>query len=348
MASDSFEFDSWCAENELTEETKAALIEAGFDSYKSLCLLDEVKVKQYFKKLIPGQMLLLTQGVSLFHLEDTGTRTRRETRDNASSSESAQQGTASAEAPADLKKILEQGGSLSATQVLELLQNSSATATLTPRISTRISEDNGERFLDPFQFGKGNFIAKNRPVTDYVSNLTRGEQPTTVNIGGVEFASSAVRKIAHDKLTVAQYMEGAIRITRDMVLEDGANLDQIMDYLNYLIQVAVFAQSFAWPNVLGYDKVYRKEQASLGFRWGTSSPFLMTSQLQKPAQLVTENHTKKKTTQVKDPKSGKTICLKFNGHNGCQLKACQFAHVCRACYEDHPEVQHKADRASKN
>ena len=133
MASDSFEFDSWCAENEIAEETKTALTEAGFDSYKSLCLLDEVKIKQYFKKLIPGQLLLLIQGVSLFHLEDTRTRNTRETRDNASTSESAQQSTASPEAPADPKTILEKGGSLSATQVLELLQNFSATATLAPR-----------------------------------------------------------------------------------------------------------------------------------------------------------------------------------------------------------------------
>ena len=133
-----------------------------------------------------------------------------------------------------------------------------------------------------------------------------------------------------------------------MVLQNGANLDQVMDYLNYLLQVAVFAQSFALPNVLGYDKVYRKEQARLGFRWGTSSLFLMTSQLQKPAQPFTETSTTRKATQAKDPKSGKTICLKFNGYNRCQLKACQFAHVCRACYEDHPEVQHKADKSSKN
>ena len=43
------------------------------------------------------------------------------------------QGTASAEAPADPKTIREQGAFLSATQVLELLQNFSATATLAPR-----------------------------------------------------------------------------------------------------------------------------------------------------------------------------------------------------------------------
>ena len=73
----------------------------------------------------------------------------------------------------------------------------------------------------------------------------------------------------------------------------------------------------------------------------------MTSQLQKPAQKFKETSTTK-ATQAKDPKSGKTICLKFNDYNGCQLKACQFAHVCPACYEDHPEVLHKADKSSKN
>lgn len=343
---DAWEFENWCTENELTQDTITALTEAGFTSYKTLSLLDEAKVRQLFKKLQPAQLLLLIEGVSLFKVAKTQTSTRRNNSQDESEASEEMGRT-------DPKAILDAGGSLSPAQVLDILkENPTVASSFAPSRTTATCPDvTGESFLDPFQFGKGGFCSKNRAVPDYVSSLTRGEQPTTVTIGGVEFASNAPRRVPHEKLTMAQFMEGAIRITRDLVLEDGANLEQVMDYLNYLIQVAVFAQSFPWVNVLGYDKVYRKEQASLGFRWGTASPFLMTSQLQKPAP-PTEGGSKKRTpTQARtDPKTGKTVCFRFNGHNGCQLKNCNFAHVCRACFEDHPEVQHKSDKhhQSKN
>lgn len=350
---EAWEFTNWCAENELNEDTQAALEELGFNSYKSLRLLDEAKIRQFFKKLQPAQLLLLIQGVSLFHMPDPKPDPKPSSQRMDLTAEVTTEVPQPPREKPNAKAILDGGGSLSSAQLLDLLaENPVMSATLAPRTTAATPEVTGETFMDPFQFGKGTYGSKNRSVPEYVSNLTRGEQPTTVTIGGVEFASNAQRKVQHEKLTMAQFMEGAIRITRDLVLEDGANLEQVMDYLNYLIQVAVFAQSFPWANVLSYDKVYRKEQASLGFRWGTSSPFLMTTHLQKPvlqnAQADRGIKRKAPTQARTDPKSGKTVCFRFNGHNGCQLKNCNFAHVCRACFEAHPEVQHKNDNASKN
>ena len=331
---DTWEFNKWCDHNELTEDTKTSLTELGFTSYKSLALLDEAKVRNYFKKLQPAQLLLLIEGISVLTMEQPKANKRR----------LAEEVEVLEATKKDPKEVLEAGGSLSATTLMDLLKDHPVLAA-----GNKATTQQGETFLDPFQFGKGSFGAKIRSVPDYVSSLTRGEQPTTVTIGGVEFSSNMTRKVPHEKLTMAQFMEGAIRITRDFVLEDGANLDQVMDYLNYLIQVAVFAQSFPWINVLAYDKIYRKEQAGLGFRWGTASPFLMTSHLQKPTPLADTTTNKKRAAQSKtDPKSGKTVCFKYNGLNGCQLKNCNFAHVCRTCFEDHPEVQHKAEKTPKN
>lgn len=341
---DAWEFEQWCTTNELSEDTISAMTEMGFNSYKTLALLDEAKIKQYFgKKLMPAQLLLLSHGVSILHMQDTQSRTRTYHEEETPEENPGNQLPENKEDP---KTVLEAGGSLSAAALLDLLKDH---PTLAGAKSLPDPQARGETFMDPFQFGKGLCASKCRAVPEYVSNLTRGEQPTTVTIGGVEFASNMSRKVPHEKLTMAQFMEGALRITRDLVLEDGANLDQVMDYLNYLIQVAVFAQSFPWVNVLSYDKIYRKEQASLGFRWGTASPFLMTSHLQKPTPQGDGATKRRPQTQAKtDPKSGKTICFKFNGLNGCQLRNCNFAHVCRVCFEDHPEVQHKAEKSSKN
>jgi len=157
------------------------------------------------------------------------------------------------------------------------------------------------------------------------------------------------KKYSHDKLSMAQYMEGAMRILHARMTEDGIGIETAADYVNYIIQVGVFAQSFQWQSVLHYDNVYQNKQQALGFKWGTGSAFLMTSHLQKPVIPAADGGNNKKTSTLavpKDPKSGKSVCLSFNDSNGCQRAACKFVHVCRSCFGDHPEVQHKVDKST--
>ena len=195
-------------------------------------------------------------------------------------------------------------------------------------------------FYDPYQFGRDTFSTKKRHVVDFISSLCRTEETASVTLGGVEFKSTATRKLQHEKLTAPQYMEGALRILRAMVIEDGINLEYSMDYVNYLIQVAVFAQSFNWTNVLSYDKDYRQEQHELGFKWGRGSPVLMTSRLQRPVASPSIDVRKKsaanKTPQPRDPKSGIIMSEIKCRVNRCQLPNCRYAHVCHTCFADHP------------
>ena len=101
-----------------------------------------------------------------------------------------------------------------------------------------------------------------------------------MNLGGIEFRSTAARKPQHDRLSMSQYMEGSLRLLRAIILGDGASTEHIMDYINYMVQVAVFSQTYAWHSVLAYDIEYRAQQQDLGFRWGTGSAFLMSSHQQ--------------------------------------------------------------------
>lgn len=339
---DNFEFDKWCEEFELNEETKKAILEQGYNSYRSLRHLDEAKVKSQFRKLQPAQLSLLAEGVELLHpptQTPAGSRTS-----NAATEQGSRGPTAAEKGPPDALTNLQKGESLTADQVLDLLKENAAVAGAF-NMTDQTSPSPGSAILDPFQFGKNKFGAKLRSVPDYVTSLTRGEQPTSFTLGGMDFISTTHRKLSHDKLSLAQYMEGALRITRDLVTEDGASLEHVMDYINHIIQVALFAQSFTWSSVLSYDRVYRKEQSNLGFRWGTPSSMLMASHLSKSTlPLQSDSNRKKPMGQTKDPKTGKIVCLRFNGYNGCSLKSCSYAHVCRACFEDHPEVQHKSDK----
>lgn len=336
---DDFEFPKWCEEFELTEDTKAALLEQGYNSYKSLRHLDEAKVKNQFgKKLKPAQVSLVVEGVSILHPPEKPASQARKDPPPAGQDPPEIQVEED-----DVLSKLKKGDSLTGAQVLDLLrQNTSIGSTFDTAAGQMTDQAAGNTtFLDPFQFGKGRFSSKLRAVPDYVSSLARGDNPTTISLGNMDFVSTSQKKVPHEKLTMAQYMEGAIRMTRDLITEDSANLEQITDYLSYVVQVALFGQSFTWSSVLSYDKVYRREQAAMGFKWGTPSPLLMTSHLLKPTN---EGVIKKKAqvTQTKDPKSGKMVCLRYNGHQGCSLRSCNFAHVCRACFEEHPEVSHKS------
>ena len=353
--SSEFEFDAWCKEYELNPDTCQALQELGYNSYRSLRHLDDQKIKTHFKKLLPAQQSLLLEGVTMLNPPPTPSETEKAStsRSPSGGSQADQVAESSTSQPArdqDLLKVLDKGGALNATQVLDLLRNNPSVAANFKPSSAAIPamdlQDQGEPFLDPFQLGRSKFASKKRSVPEFVSSLTRGEENTTLSLGGVEFTTTANKKVSHEKLTMAQYMEGALRIVRAMVIEDGASLEQVMDYINYIIQVSVFGQTFAWSNVMQYDKVYRNEQAALGFRWGTASAFLMTSHLQKPqptaSGLVKKTGNKMQT--AKDPKSGKIICHKFNGTNGCDLVVCNYAHVCKTCYGDHAEVSHKKNQ----
>ena len=47
-------------------------------------------------------------------------------------------------------------------------------------------------------------------------------------------------------------------------------------YLAYTIKVGEMADRYNWQSILQYDRVYRIQQATYGFRWGSDSPHLTT------------------------------------------------------------------------
>ena len=210
---------------------------------------------------------------------------------------------------------------------------------------------------DPFSFGTGPYVGKKRrQVTEYVTNMLAVDpsydSDSTVTIGGVDFSVAKGKKVTQDKVRVPHYMEGALRILREMILEDDMPPNQIINHLNYLIQIACFAQTMPWKRVLNYDTIYRREQHQHGFAWGTGSAFLMQAQLsphevQIPNQLgkktgPTPNNTKKMPpTSVVHPKTGKPICGKWNSTNGCDYDNCRYVHACKTCFaENHNQTQH--------
>ena len=87
-------------------------------------------------------------------------------------------------------------------------------------------------------------------------------------------------------------------------------------------------KTFSWPSLMKYDVEYRKTQAS-------HSHFLIqllvgvTAPSRRNTGLTNQQHYQHRY----DPKSGRVICIQFNGRNGRALPHCRYAHVCGSCYD---------------
>ena len=88
----------------------------------------------------------------------------------------------------------------------------------------------------------------------------------------------------HDKIRMQHYMEGTIRLLRELILEEVISKAYIVNHLNYLIQMACFAQTKKWQDVLKYDAIYCWEKQQNGFMCGKTSSCLTS--IQRPIPLI--------------------------------------------------------------
>ena len=355
---DEFEFLAWCTENELENETIELLVKKGFKSYKSISRLNEETLKREFSKHItPGQYMLLQGGVEtvrphpIVDTETTGPQTPQHQQNAASDTLSPntlpqQPPLPGQQPPPPGPQIPPATQQLSASDLLAMWHTAGQ---LQP--ATAILEGKAD---DPFGFGTGpHGGSKCRQIGEYITHIFSTDadfdQDTTVNLGGVEFSLAKGKKVPQDKIRIQHFMEGSLRILREMIIDDSMPSIQIINHINYLIQIACLSQTNAWKKVKDYDTIYRREQHKHGFAWGKNSAFLLQSQLgsaeSAPYQAKKGNATFTKRPplpSVRNPSTGQTICNNYNGRNGCSFPTCHFAHVCKTCFSSaHNEVQHK-------
>ena len=381
-AADDFEFAAWGGEYELEQETMDLLTKKGFKSYKSLARLsDEILKKEFQKAISPGQFVLLQGGVEILRPPppapkepiadqqeaNDGQPPHQSTASTAPTTSSITTTTASATggtrttastatgqpyAPPPGFPPQPTGQQLSPSDLLAMWHQA---GDLQP--VTQLIEGNGPD--DPFGFGTGPYSSsKCRQVAEYVTHMynidSDLDQESTVNIGGLEFSLAKGKKVAQDKIRYQLFMEGSLRILRELIVEESLNTTQTVNHINYLIQIACLAQTNPWKKVKDYDVIYRREQQKHGFAWGKSSPFLLQSQLGNhdnppPTQFQSKKGSapgqagkRPPLPSVRNPSTGQTICNNFNGRNGCSWPNCHFSHVCKSCYSPaHSEIQHR-------
>jgi len=160
------EFKNWCTEHELSPDTVKALADKGFDSYKTVSTLEEKRIKQHFEKvLLPGQLYMLMQGVSMLRPDTPAQEAPQERVRGPRIAPDDQQDPQ--DQPGDSQTAenrLANGQTLSAPDVLQLLQTNRALGNTfaEPGSSKVASAASGETcaIQDPYQFGQGSYSTK--------------------------------------------------------------------------------------------------------------------------------------------------------------------------------------------
>ena len=363
--SNTFEFEKWCEEYELEEDTVQLLKNKGFKSYKSISVMDEDMLAKHFKALSPGQFVLLQQGVQLLRLPKEPVQRPPPpppipppNMDNGDEQvNTIPRPTATGEQQPPLSMA---SHPISANDILALWKN------LTESTEAPQASAVPEPPTDPFGFGSGPYKGKKlRKLRDYITNLAfmdpSYDGDDTMTIGGVTFDVSKNKKLPMDKVKMCHYMEGALRILREMIVEDNISATQIVHHINYLIQIACFMQTKVWKRVLNYDTIYRREQHQHGFAWGTGSAVL-TNQLQEPethntihgkqpsqASPLPSNTQQqaKKPKSIINPATRKPVCGRHNGRFGCNGHNCDYDHVCKMCFAGDHTAQFHYEQENK-
>ena len=89
-----------------------------------------------------------------------------------------------------------------------------------------------------------------------------------IAIGGAKLSLAKGKKMPQDKIWVAHYMEDAFRVLAELIIDDQIPPAQVTNHVNYLLQIACFAQTMKLRSILNYDTNYHWEQNANSFMLG--------------------------------------------------------------------------------
>lgn len=336
MAAEAFKL--WADEFELSDETIQLLRDNAFTSKRSCKLLNASLIQKTFSKAMPlGQTLLLQQAVESLTDPSPGTTLSSQTTPTLTATRDVTDKDPSVETRASGS-----AQQLDMTSVLNLLDSGSTV----PAAQVDITKHPG--IFDPFQISDTTSGSSVRDIRDFVT-LLHHERPerTSVRLGDVELTLPD-SKPKVDNISPLQYMEASLRIMREMAIKDGDSREKILEYAGYLIKIANMGQRFMWRSVLKYDAEYRKSQASSNFPWGADSSYMMQIFLREEQNKSGTHRYEGSNPQTKyDPISRKPVCNRYNSSQGCTMKNCRYAHMCRVCFSrDHTQITHRSHMTS--
>ena len=243
--------DQWAQNWELDDTTRQTLVDNGFVSMKSVKLLTPSLIQKHFKGVSVAQLLLLHEAISA--LSPGSGKDNQSVKpivipdpSQASGSGVTAQGSVSTEVP---PRQAPTGEDLSDMWRL-LTTTGGSTNDRAPQASAM---DGKPLTFDPFNCPPTSDNVSFRDIRDFVTQLPEQKKKNTFKMGDVEL-SIPDSKPKLENITPLQYMEASLRIAREMVQKDGADLQKVLAYMGYLIKVATMDQRFSWHSTLKYDQ----------------------------------------------------------------------------------------------
>ena len=335
-------FKMWCADHSLKDETVAVLLEQGFDSVKTLTVIENQDVLDLN---IPhkAQLRLLQAAI-------------KEAKNFGQVEQPPQTVTAQTVTNPPASAPLAMGGTglgLTIDSLLgQLPQNSNST------------EQSGGQFRPEYDptfhliAGKSSGNTKALEVLDFVGlsvkcDLEEEQVVSEIGENNSLILKTSQKKPKYENLTIWQWSLGAIRIQDELVRIGKLTTEtHKRQYWGYMCKILELNTRFEWQSILEYDREYRRNQARFNFPWGTEIPHLSSVQL-KDKKLGNFNGPKKtKFAYSNNQSNGNNAkkqtqpysCRDFN-RDKCSRASCKFKHVCSVqdCGKPHPAFKHESD-----
>ena len=386
-----FDVEQWRLKHDLQTGTMKMLLDEGFDSVNTISRLTPGVIDFTFgRDMTMAQKLLLADAAyELKELQHGGDDGGKDAHIPAAQISGLPQGQMTAQAAhssqnvaggiqniGNLQDKVNQGGTLSITDVLNLMAGisegvsssvrgsphmavPSATAGAGPlgsmNLATGTQAGTSNGMFDLSSLGIMGAPSKTQPfrdVRDFVTLAPATKADYLVDVGPFQIKVKD-GKIPLNRLSQSQYMEGAMKILLEMMNKDKCSMSVVINYVNYVVKVSTFAQAFEWPSVVQFDHEYRKLQTEQGFPWGQDNPYLMQLLLRSRQSSDKFGQPQRTTSQTTgrgkyDPHTARPICERFNGKHGCSLRVCKYSHVCISCFSPtHGDFTHRGTGAHK-
>ena len=308
---DTFDFESWCKDGELSSKVVSALKKENMTSVKCLQLVKDSDVLEL--GLNRGDSILLLAAVKALR-----------------------PGAAPAPVSTAAPLIAQTSGSGDSFGLHELLKTIDSSQEPENRQSTNGGSSDPLVYLE----------CKRGEALKIVDFLSANQDDNEVELGNGITMKLPSQKPKLDKVSPAMWGAANLRIMVALLKDN--KLDSVLDYVAYTIKIHELACRFSWQSVLLYDQEYRALQATHAFRWGTDTPHLTTVALREKPQSSQQqqqgrghggagstNNNKKRVAP-----SGREYCLQWNKGACAFGSRCNFEHICIQCNKDHKGCDH--------
>ena len=319
-----FAFEEWAKQNELTKKTTDALEKEDLVTFKALTAIKMEQVDDPSLGLTIGQKAILKQAIK----ELTGTN-KAPVKTQGFSPNSDQDKTDSEPTTKSLDKDEE----------LNALLDSMSDAHLRDLLSLNDSKPGSSSDKDGNSKGEKPLL-----VPDHLSKHIYSDEneKTLIVKGDTEFVLRTHKaKKQPEEVSLPQWVSANARILKKNINNGKANMQAVLEYLDYTIQFGDYCQLYTIPSMMLLDDAHRRRQSDEDSKMSDISQHQFRFLLKSRNQAATgSTNVSQQSKSKKTDDRGRPVCRDFNQSTGCRFPKCKYAHICLICKGNHPQFQH--------